>query len=112
MGCGSCAVIRRVVKTDLESLIRQDNWPAEMAALAREIAAMPAGRARFDRLPELDAWVKRTGFSTEAFSRYMCWQVATFTECRYITNNPEAARYGAEYAEEPPDLPGRPDSDT
>lgn len=95
---------------DLETLIEEDGWPLEMANLAREIYAMAPGRARFDRLPELDEAAKRAGLSRDAFSRLMAWQ-ATWPDVKIITNDPRAVEYGAQFADKPPLIGLKDDAD-
>lgn len=86
---------------DLETLIREDNWPKELADLAREIYAMPPGRERFNRIPELDEAMKRSGLPEAAMLRILYWQ-ATWPDVRMITNDIRATEFGATYAKERP----------
>lgn len=89
---------------DLETLIREDKWPHELANLAREIFAMKPGRERFMRIPELDDAIRRSGLSVDAYSRLMCWQ-ATWPDVKMITNDIRATEWGATYADKPPITP-------
>ncbi len=89
---------------DLETLIITDNWPDELAGLAREVAAMPPGKARSLRIPALDAAAVRAQLSDAAFSRFMRWQVEALEVRVFATNDPQGMSYGAVVLPQPPAL--------